>query len=73
MAGSATDTTIVTITMRLPDGGRVTVTGTDDGVNGFEWDASYQAARDPRAVRIDCDVQERVLIDGIYDQDERGG
>lgn len=71
MAGNATDTTIVTITMRLPDGGRVTVTGEDDGVNGFEWHASFQPPRDPRAVRLECDVEERVLIDGIYDQDER--
>jgi hypothetical protein len=73
MAGNPTDTTIVTVTMRLPDGGVVTVTGEDDGVNGFEWTASFKPARDPRAVRLDCDVQTKVLVDGIYDQDEDHG
>jgi hypothetical protein len=69
VAGNATDTTIVTIEVRLPDGGTVTVTGENDGVNGFEWSATFKATRDPRAVRLNCDVQEKVLIDGIYDQD----
>lgn len=70
MAGSATDTTILTITVNLPDGGVLRVTGENDGVNGFEWSASLAPNRDPRRLVLPCDVEERMLVGGIYDQDE---
>jgi len=70
VSGNATDTNIVTITVRLPDGGRVTVTGEDDGVNGFLWEATFKPLEAPLAFPVECDVHEKVLIDGVVDEGE---
>jgi len=64
MAGFATDTHTITISVKLPDGSVVIVEGVNDGVNGFEWSASREG------VSLACDVEEHTLIDGVYDEDD---
>lgn len=70
MAGFGYDTSVLTITVDLPDGSKVEVVGDNDGVNGVVWSATLHSKPegDPATVtmtNLPIAVDALVLIDGI--------
>lgn len=63
MSGFATDTEAVTLIVPLPDGTAVQVTGTNDGVNGYEWAAVHVRGDEPDPLNIEVHYER--LIDGV--------
>lgn len=71
MAGFGTDTTQLSLNVRLPDGSRIELVGLNDGVNGYDWSAAlYDPAEQMK--HLDVDVEERTFEDGEDDDEDDG-
>lgn len=72
MSGFGHDTETLTLTVELPDGSCVTITGANDGVNGFTWSATLGEDDIGRwqQTSLPVKVGREVLIDGITPADD---